>query len=440
MKYTHDYSQTLTYKVLNARKPDRVFNTFEQTLDLIRAVHRMTGGLKQIVYLAGWQYDGHDSKYPAWFEGNPRLKRSDDRDAMASLRWLMSAAKEYNALVSLHINMDDAYPNSPLWDEYLAKDLIVRKPDGSLREAGVWDGEMSYNVCKAREWEAGLGQRRIDQLLELLPVREAGSVHIDAFRPADGMAHAGVTYEQEFKTVLDIIGHFRKNGIDVTTEFLAGHELIGQHPMVYHYNASEQTRLAHPASVICGGGSAWNMRRKNLRDKVAWSGAFLVPEAGCLYEEAWGQSVDLDLKDNSDLPRFADDFYLRTVPWHFLNRHRPLALQQTNETYSVEFSDGVRSEVRVADRYLTIHQDDRILVRGTDLFYPAVWQGDAWIAFSKSGGDFRWAKPATWGSARQLKVKPLWPSGDNASRSLVVDGSQLTLRLVPGEAVLVRPA
>ena len=80
-KYNYEYHKILAYKVLNCRKPGKVFLTFEDTLEIIKKLYRITDGIKQIVYAAGWQYDGHDSKYPAWFEVNHRLKRKQDKSA-----------------------------------------------------------------------------------------------------------------------------------------------------------------------------------------------------------------------------------------------------------------------------------------------------------------------------------------------------------------------
>ena len=45
--------------------------------------------LFKIIYLVGWQYNGHNDKYPAFFEVNRALKWLQDKDAMESLLWLM---------------------------------------------------------------------------------------------------------------------------------------------------------------------------------------------------------------------------------------------------------------------------------------------------------------------------------------------------------------
>jgi hypothetical protein len=90
----------------------------------------------QIVLLTGWQYEGHDSKYPSWEGVNKHLKRDCDETALDSLRWLIREARQYNCLATLHINMFDAYEDSPLFDAYAAKDILARDQDGKLRMTG----------------------------------------------------------------------------------------------------------------------------------------------------------------------------------------------------------------------------------------------------------------------------------------------------------------
>ena len=51
----------------------------------------------------------------------------------------MREACRYNTTVSLHINMNDAYENSPLWHDYEEMGVITGK-------GGIWDGEQSYLI------------------------------------------------------------------------------------------------------------------------------------------------------------------------------------------------------------------------------------------------------------------------------------------------------
>ena len=334
--YRHDYTQTLTYKIFLARKsrPDE-FISFVQALGIIRQVHRLTRGIPQIVYLVGWQYDGHDSRYPCWAQVNHRLGRGEDADATESLRWLMREAATLQATVSLHINMCDAYPDSPLWDEYVQKDLLNRNPDGSLMLGGIWDGVQSYLVSKTREWQAGLAKRRIDALVEMLPLAQAGMIHIDVFRPCPSPFH------------------------NMGLEFAAD---------------------------------------------------------------------------------FADTFYTRTLPWHFLNRHTILRHVHTADSYEVHFADDVRTVVRKNDRRFHLWQGDRLLAENTDLLLPAPWAGQECVAYSRQGGRRTWEMPPDWKSVTRVELEDLTPTAVRRLAPQSVTKGLITLDLQPRQAVCVRPA
>ncbi len=192
----HKYDQTLVMKIFLAERTDRgrgcrVYLTFEQALEVMERLDRITCGAPKIVYLVGWQYNGHDSKYPAWAEVNPRLKRAQDATALESLKWLMREGPKHHTTVSLHINMLDAYEESPLWREYLDKDIIAKdKRGGPLKGEMMGDME-SYQLSYAREWETGCAKRRIDGLLKMLPeLKEAHTIHIDAFHTCPPIPHA----------------------------------------------------------------------------------------------------------------------------------------------------------------------------------------------------------------------------------------------------------
>jgi hypothetical protein len=434
--YRHQYHQTLTYKIFHAwkSKPEQ-FVSFAQALELIRLVHDVTGGIAQIVYLVGWQYDGHDSRYPSWGEVNPRLKRPEDADAAESLRWLMREAKVYNATVSLHINMCDAYPDSPLWDEYMQRDLLNRNADGTLMLGGIWDGAQSYLVSKTREWRSGFAQRRIDALVAMLPLTDAGTVHIDVFRPCPSPYH-GVSFDDEVAAMLEILHYWHSLGIDVTQEWFH-HEFAGLVPMVYHLNLDEAGRLRYPPDVICGGGSAWNKRHWVIReDEHVW----MSPELGCLYEEAWGHSMAFDLATPEQVPDFADMFFTRTLPWTYLNRQTILRHEHTRESYDVQFTDDVRTTVRTADRHFRITRGDEVLMEDGDVCLPAPWLGQACLAYSRTGGQRTWPLPADWQGVQRVDIRRLLPMDTARMTTAAVCDGAITLNLQPGEAVCVQPA
>ena len=233
----HDYSKMFTTKLFlcqaeydgdflgrykmhdNGRQT--VYLTIDQAYDVIKGMDQITLGIPKIVYLVGWQYNGHDSKYPAFFEGNEAVKRPEDEDALQSVRWLMEAAKEYNTAVSLHINMFDAFEDSPLFEKYRDADVLAKKKDGSLMNS-----EWGYKVCYAAEWEKGLAQERIDRLFAVngnIPVdtlhKELGHIcweYIGMGRTEEGLKTGLKKIEElrkEFETNLFIPG--TKEGLNV---------------------------------------------------------------------------------------------------------------------------------------------------------------------------------------------------------------------------------
>lgn len=406
--HRHPYHQTLTYKIFCARKNEGavVRTTFAECLELIRAVRQITGGLPQIVYLVGWQHEGHDAKYPDWSVVNPRL--APGTDAAAALRTLMHEARALGAIVSLHLNMDDAYPSSPLWDEYVQRDLLLRHADGRVMDGDVWDGELCRWICKSREWQAGLAQRRIDALCALLPLAEQGTVHIDVFRPNPSPGH-GTTWADEEQACRNIVGHWRSHGIDVTVEYLADPALADLHPMILHDQRDEHQRLLLPPEVVCGGGAAWNCRQRTVRDGApGWWGGFCAPAAGCRFPEAWGNSIDHDLVQRG--PGFMTvagvpaALAQTTLVWHHLNRQRAIDHRHTPTVYEVRFDGGARTSVRLADRHLTVEQDGRLLVDGADRCLPAPWIGTAAFAWHDASTVRRWDLGPQWRDVTQVTI------------------------------------
>lgn len=99
LKFNYDYSKCMVMK-LGMAHPDknnpgksRVLLTFADALEYIKKIDNITQGITKIYYLVGWQYLGHDDKYPDFFEVNEALKRSEDETAYDSFKWLCREAK-----------------------------------------------------------------------------------------------------------------------------------------------------------------------------------------------------------------------------------------------------------------------------------------------------------------------------------------------------------
>ena len=414
--FNYAYHQTLTMKMFMADREGNVFITFEQALEIIQKVNHLTRGIPKIIYLVGWQFDGHDTGYPALHVVNERLKRMEDATAQDSLKWLMSEARKYQTVVSLHINLLDASDTSPLWQEYVEKDVIARLEDGSLRTY-VWGYPISYT----REWEEGLTQRRIDQLLGLLPVQEAGTIHVDAFhqhiprQQIDPISpYHGIPVEKEIETQKRIIRYFRERGIDFTAEFDKSYRsdpLIGLQPFAWHVRFQTEEQLQIPASLYVGGDGG-------------------DPRFGT---SMLGESIMK--QDPGRLAGFLRDFALNTLPWYFLNRLERLS----DEAGVVSFTEQVTSSN--IDNYRIIRQGDRLLRDGDDVLFPALWNEEAaeWIAYSKQGYKGKeWKLPDTWNRISQAVIYAIsldGLTGEPVSIPVVNGTIKLTLQADQGVSI-----
>lgn len=392
--YVHAYHRTWVTKFFLADKRpggrSKVFLTFEGALDVIRRLDALSLGCPKIVYLVGWQFDGHDSKYPSWDEANPRLAREGE-PAVDSLRWLMREAKRFHTTVSLHVNMIDAFADSPLWDEYVANDVIAKDVAGNPLPGEVFgspvgDFSQSYQISYAREWEAGLAQRRIDRLLATLPIAEAGTIHIDAFhshapvRPGDdcisplNRAKYGHTIGEEIRAQRRIIRYFRDRGVDVTAEgnayWLRRDPFVGLQPMAWHFTPLNGV----PPQLQCG-----------------------TPA-----------QIEQQVKDDPEhLAGVREAFCTRVAPWLYWSDDRartPNAIQH-----------------------------------GNDWCVPAPWADrPTMIAYSGHASTRTWKLPETFG--RAVDVAELSIDGPQPRRTLdVVDGA-VELTLTPAQGVCLTPS
>lgn len=438
IKWHHPYHQTLMTKVILAtvesvpgegkqkkikdKGESKVELTFEEVLEVIKKTDRLTIGIPKIIYLVGWQYNGHDSKYPSWDEVNPCLKRPQDKTALESMKWLMKEARRYNTTVSVHVNMMDALEDSPLWDTYLKHNIIAKNTDGSLKRA-LWGWVVSYTG----EWEAGFAQKRIDRLCKMLSLDKAGTIHIDAFHtwvplenPGPISPYLGYTPEKEAITQRKIFRYWSKKGVDVTSEFVSSYRLLsfeGLQPAAWHAGFSVEQYMRWPASYYCGG-----VDRSDLGKLFGTS----------MYGE------DIIRKDPESLTGFLHQFCTQTLPWFYLNRLKRLEYIKEGNEQKVIFSEGVVTSL--LDEDYAMKRNGEILLHNGDTFIPALWtKKPTIIAYSTEGYESRqWTLPADWENVKNVNIYRLTIDGMKLFRSNVaIVNRQLTLSVNQGEALII---
>lgn len=420
------------------QKPHDVLCTFEQALELIRRTDQLTRGIPKILYLVGWQKGGHDHGYPSWDEVNPRLQRAQDVSALDSLRWLIREARAFHTTVSLHLNMVDAYEQSPLWAEYVEKDCLARDTEGRLLSPGIaMKGEPMHNVVYPREWAAGLAQRRIDLLIDRIPeLRDGHTIHVDVFiaQREDGSPispwHAkpengGLTPDKYVETQRAIFHYWRERGFDVTGEGIfwahpRGEGFTGLQPMSWWYPADTAYQMRIP-EILMARGRTHRDGDGDFRFGSSMHG-----------EEIWQ-------KDKDTMPGFLGMFCRTTLPWYYLSRLQ----RQRFENETLFYSEGVVARTESGHRI--IRRGDFMLRDNDDLFVPALWKSGVReiIAYSRNGyaAARSWRLPPDWKDVKEIDAYNLEPNGPRPrSRKIPVLDGQVTLTLSPDEAVSLVPA
>ena len=356
--------------------------TFEDSLEAIKKVSKLTCNMPQMILLTGWQYEGHDSKYPAWGEVCEHLKREEDATALDSLRWLFREARKYNCLLTLHINMFDAYADSPLFQEYCDKDIIAKDLDGEPIIGNRWSGMDCYHISYTQEWKHGLAQKRIDDLLEMIPeLRENGCIYLDAFlgaRMKDQQGpispYLGYSKEEEARTMRKILRYWSDKGIDPGVEHPWGMRIercVGLTP----YAADNRSSADLPDSLLTT--SPYHAQVK---------GANLPTE-------------------------FVDQFCLETLPYYHKNNPK------------ANFDYGPIQDP-------------------TALCMPALWCDEpTLIAYGRNGmTNMIWPLPPEWSEITEVDVSRLTTDGPQLRERVPVGPGGIHLTLAPGEAVCITPS
>jgi len=429
--FNYDYSQTLVMK-LGMSVPDKkggskVINTFESALEIIKTADNLSLGVPKILYLVGWQYNGHDDKYPAFFEVNKAL-RSQDKDACESLLWLMKEAKKYHTIVSLHINMTDAYEDSPLWGEYVEKDMISKTGSGKPMVIGNYNGRKAYQINYKNEWINGYAQMRIDRLLELLPpLREAGTIHLDAWivRESKGHYESAMTEAKYQKKTLK---YWNDKGIDVTSEWVMDY-MVGYVPFAWHFNhMTQEDYLKIPANIYTG--SSLNPDVRNTDFGLG----FLFGKS--MYGETVFPSILKEDKAGEWIDRFNKDFYLNVLQYQYLNNLKRIKVDGEGDQRVAYFSNNVRTFLKDS----TVTQGNYQLRKKDVVIFPLQWKEDKLLAVYSQDQILKEVQlPDLWNDVEMVSVYQVTAEGNKLVKNTRNKNNKITVKIQTATPYLLKP-
>ncbi|MCX6360076.1 MAG: endo-alpha-N-acetylgalactosaminidase family protein [Armatimonadetes bacterium] len=298
------YRDAMLYKIFCDAPGSTSYTTFAQALDVVRTVHRLAPWQKQVAYLVGWQYEGHDTGYPATDKVNARLGGLDE------FRRCVAEAAKLNATLSVHDNFDDAYLNSPAYDEA----VIARDEQGEPQKGGVWAGGQSY-VLACGKYARKAGLERVRATVARLGVRE--SYHIDVLSAVpirrDYNRVAPENTHDALAGKVSVVREFNRLGLDLTSEGFTA-PFVGVIGHSWHLWHRRDTVIGGEESIpfvpfiYHGGPTTYGNGAQTDR----------YPQDSAL----WGAGFSCDWTKETDPHEIARAVYLVNVPWTLLRERR----------------------------------------------------------------------------------------------------------------------
>lgn len=441
LKFNYDYSKCMVMK-LGMANPDKenigkskVNLTFEEALEYIKKIDNITQGITKIYYLVGWQYLGHDDKYPDFFEVNEALKRPEDKTAYDSFKWLSDEAKKYNSVISVHINFNDAYDNAPSFGDFVKANALIRKKNGKPHAIENYNGRKCYKTCHKAYWESGLFKRQIDRFVDTFPfIAETGTIHVDNFQCYKNYAPY-VSIKEMQNARRKMIEYVKFKGIDITSEFtykeseslpnkpIFGlprdhfrkypHDTLGLIPVSWWcYRLTAQELIDTPPSVYCGGEF-----REEKYNKL-------------LYGNMHGE--DIAVKTNKNwAEEFIHRFATYQVPCHFLNAYKRLAINGKGNNLSCQFSGNIMSYSKGEK----ITRNGKVIKDGDTLCLPFAHKEKQYIAYSENGDCRAWD---IWErDVSKAKIYKITENGNEFVKETAVGNGKIKLSLSPKTALLI---
>lgn len=439
--YQYPYEKCMVMKLgLAYPDPDRpgkskVLMSFDDALAFIRKIDAMTQGIRKIYYFVGWQYLGHDDKYPDYFEVNEALKSPQDAAAADSFRRLCEEAEKYHSVVSVHINFNDAYDNAPSFPDFVRAGALIRKRSGKIHAIETYNGRKCYKICHKTYWESGLFCRQFDRFAQTFPfLVKAGTIHVDNFQCYKNYAPK-VSIKEMQDARRKMIAYAHEKGMDITSEFTykennllpnrpifglprdhwkwARQDTVGWIPMTWwRYRETRKELLDIPPEISCGG--VFREKRRNQY----------------LYGNMHGEDIIIK-GDPHWAEKFLECFATYQVPGHFLNAHRRMAIKGVGASTRCYFSEDIVSYAK--------HQ--KITWRGETMkeketvFLPLVQKEKQWIAYSRTG-DARVRRVFESGAAK-ADIYVITEEGNRYLRTVPVRDGRFYLAIAQKQALLV---
>jgi hypothetical protein len=377
--------------------------TFREMLAQVRRLSILCDGVPQVAYIVGFQKGGSDANYPHMLETDPRCGTVEE------LRQVIQEARQYNAVLAHHDNLDDMTAHN---NPYLDPRIVALDAEGRYWKGWIWAGGLSYIISPHKYARTGLMQARVRETVQRYGLHTSDHIDVLSSEPLryDYDPACPASAETSHQGKLAIIAEFNRLGVDITSESLT-------HPFVGHI-----------------GFALWP---RESRDDVLFHDDRYVPLVSMVYHGTIGycgpsgskremlKGLEMGAYAFLEIPVTGQGirwFYLQTLVAGLLYDKAIQDHRQDGEVVTVTYDDRtcVRLDYDRLDYEVVV--DGRPVARDWTTFAPGFREG-VYLAYSWPGGTMRYPAPPGWHEATHLRAVALTEEGEGEPvRCLVGDG------------------
>jgi hypothetical protein len=413
------YRGRLVYKIYIGSPKDGIMTTWKQAEEIIASVFHETGGQAQLVYLVGFQHNGHDDQYPDVF--TPNAQAGTHEELLSLVR---KAKTDYNTVISFHDNYDDAYQHSAAFDP----DDIGVDPHGKLLRGGVWNGKQAYWISLPRYVQTKAGQR-LKKTLQTYPFLQE-SYHLDVLTASvfrlDFRKDSPSGKQTDLQARLKLIEIFREQGLDVSSE-ACGLPFIGTISYFWHMQ-----RI--PRSLYSG-----DMRVPVVpflaHGKADYAGSHTDHPSEILDGLLYGGFFCNDIHACTPLKQLKDAVFMLLLPLDQIRDEEAVWYEEQNGWKTITYSSGAFFAVNFETQECRVRIDGQLWIQNGTATIPQP-DGSLLVYVCWEEPYLPIHLPCDLAPGSAVIAKPLAP--ETPEEILHVSENGLPLSLPPGRAYRVR--